>query len=71
MAKDNWTVNAEHNKRCSEKVGLRAGTPRRAVGTVTISKTRAVESDYAMSPREKVNHTACLEILSRNHVAVE
>ena len=57
-------VNAEDNKRCSEKVGLRACTPRRAVRTVTVSKTRAVESDYAMPPREEVQHTACLEILA-------
>jgi hypothetical protein len=52
MAKNNRMVDAEDDKRCSEKVRLRACTPRRAVRTVTISKTRAVESDYAMPPRE-------------------
>jgi hypothetical protein len=71
MAKDNWMVNAEDNKRCFENVGLSACTPRRAVRTVTVSKTRAVESDYAMPPREEVQHTARFEVFSRNHVAVE
>jgi hypothetical protein len=52
MAKDDGTVDAEDNERFSEKFGLLAGTPSRTVRTVTISKPRPVESDYAMSPRK-------------------
>jgi hypothetical protein len=48
MTKDDGTVDAQHNKRLSEKVGLLAGTPSRTVRTVTISKARTVERNYAM-----------------------
>jgi hypothetical protein len=51
MAKDNGTVDAQDNKSISEKLGLSTGTPGRTVRTVTVSKTRTVERNYAMSRR--------------------
>jgi hypothetical protein len=42
-------VDAKDDKGVSDKVGLRACTPTRTVRPVTISKTRAVECNYAMS----------------------
>ncbi len=42
-------VDAKDDKRVSDKVGLRAYTPSRTVRPVTVSKTRTVERDYAMS----------------------
>jgi hypothetical protein len=54
MTKNNRTVDTEHIKRISQKVGLRAYTPSRTVRPITISKTRTVKRDYAMLPREQV-----------------
>jgi hypothetical protein len=52
VAKDDGTVDAEDNERFSEKFGLLAGTPSRTVRTITISKARTVERNYAM-PRSE------------------
>jgi hypothetical protein len=52
MTEDNRTLDIENIKRISKKVGLRAGTPCGTVRTVTVSKPRTIERDYAMSPRE-------------------
>jgi hypothetical protein len=51
MTEYNRAINAEDNKRISQEVGLRAGTPRRTVRTVAVSKTWTVERNYAMSRR--------------------
>jgi hypothetical protein len=52
MAKDNRAVDADCNKRPSNKIGLCPGTPSRPARTVTVSKPRPVERNYAMSYRE-------------------
>jgi hypothetical protein len=51
MTENNRTFDTENNKRIAKKVGLRAGAPSRTVRTITVSKTRTVEHDYAMSLR--------------------
>jgi hypothetical protein len=52
MTEDNRVIDTENNKRISQKIGLSVGAPSRTVRTITVSKTRTVERDYAMSPRE-------------------
>src|SRR4029078_13623156 len=71
MTQDNGSLDIKNIKRISKQVGLGTGTPCGTVRTVTVPKPRTVERDYPMSPREQFQHSACPEILSCDHVAVE
>ena len=53
------------------QLSLGSRTPCRTVRTVAVAKTRTVERDHAMSLGYQVEHPASIEILGRDHVAVE
>ena len=65
------TVDAEDSEGISDQLSLGSRTPCRTVRTVAVAKTRTVERNHAMSLGYQVEHPASIEILGRDHVAVE